>query len=53
MYEVQSSIFIIYFNAGCPFNIVLWTLWPEKNRQMPKNDFTRKMKAFDTYTKIA
>ena len=33
------------------------TVWPEKNRQMsinlPKNDFTRKMKDFNTSTKIA
>ena len=32
-------------------------MWPEKNRQMykklPKNDFARKIKYFDTFTKIA
>ena len=32
-------------------------VWPVKSRQMslkvaPKNDFTRKMKDFDTFTKI-
>ena len=34
-----------------------WSVWPEKNHQMslkvPKNDFTRKMIDFDTFTKIA
>ena len=32
-------------------------VWPDKNRQMSikvaKNDFTRKMNDFDTFTKIA
>ena len=28
-------------------------VWPEKNSQMSKNDFTRKIEDFGTYTKIA
>ena len=31
-------------------------VWPEKNRQisinLPKNDFTRKIKDFETFTKL-
>ena len=31
----------------------LVSVWPEKNYEMPKNDVTRKMINFDTFTKIA
>ena len=38
-------------------NFRLQPVWPVKNRQMynkvPKNDFIRKIKDFDTFTKIA
>ena len=34
-------------------NITLQAVWPVKNRQMSQNDCTRKIKDFDTFTKIA
>ena len=44
-------------NGLCTFDVVTRAVWPVKSCQMskklPKNDFTRTMKDFDTFTKIA
>ena len=50
---------LFYFQLPSSFKIIFYleTVWPVKNSQMsiklPKSDFTRKIKAFDTFTEIA
>ena len=43
--------------TGLKLRFASYTVWPEKIAKclskLPKNDFTRNMKDFDTFTKIA
>ena len=58
--EAQLQSNLLFFVESKPLEQEISStvsVWPEKNRQMstkvPKNDFTRKNKDFDTITKIA
>ena len=61
MLEYDAKVIIFQWTQPSWMSIaeagVSQTVWPDKNRQMSvkvaQNDFTRKIKDFDTFTKIA